>query len=121
MADVGSIWRLADMLAGERQGGTSTVATIHHVDGDGVTWVTPVGAEEPVPVNGTSVASAGPGDVVAVSIAGGRLSILGNASAPSVGGTYVREIVAPVEEMAGTAIEDAATAKTAADLSLIHI
>lgn len=96
MADqLGGFWELADLLKGIAAGNTPKPGTaiVRDVDADGTVWVEQSGTGEAVPANGMSVASVGIGDVVTVEVDGGKLSITGNASQPSVGGEYVSDTV----------------------------
>lgn len=115
--NLGGYWKLAEVLKGmtDAEPPKAGTATVRDVDGDGTVWVVPTGSDEAVPVTGMSVASVSSGDVVTVEANGGRLSITGNATAPAVGSTYVRETVEPVEATANRALGDAERAAAAAD------
>lgn len=114
---LGGYWKLAEVLKGmtDAEPPKAGTATVRDVDGDGTVWVVPTGSDEAVPVTGMSVASVSSGDVVTVQTNSGRLSITGNATAPAVGSTYVRETVEPVEATAKQALGDAERAAAAAD------
>ena len=94
-------WELAEALgSAEREKVREGTASYVRTDQDGTGWVLLPGADEATPVTGSALASARPGDVVRYRIEGGRLSVLGNASAPAVGAGYVRDAVEPVAEAA---------------------
>lgn len=109
-------WALADELARDddrRQ--TSTQATVSCVDQDGTVWVRLTGADSDTPVNGTVAVDVKRGDVVVATVENGRLSLTGNASAPAVSGTYVKQTIAPVAQTARDAMAEATRAHDAAD------
>ncbi|MBQ9004909.1 MAG: hypothetical protein IJ092_00900, partial [Atopobiaceae bacterium] len=110
-------WRLADTLRGKAevevpQTGT---ATFVRTDADGTAWIRIPGNDFDTPVEGGVTASASAGDTVSYSIGGGRVSVTGNVSAPSTSASHVDEVVAPVSEMAQSAVRDAGLAAAAAD------
>lgn len=115
-------WKLKKAIVGKPTKGTSSTGTASFVrtDDDGVSWVRLPGASVDTPVNGNLVADMQSGDTVSYRIDGGRLSVTGNATSPSVGGTYVANTVAPVAEKADIAISDALRAHEAADLAEIN-
>ena len=109
-------WDLADELSARPDARrTATIATVSRVDDDGSVWVRLPGAEADTPVNGQTYVDVAPGQTVQATIEGGRCSITGNSSSPAVGGRYVRQVVAPVEQKADAATDDAKRAKKAAD------
>ena len=75
-------------------------ARVTRVDEDGVPWVAIAGSDEETPANGSVTSEAQVGQTVRVSVQGGKLSIVGNSTSPSVGGEYVQRVVAPIEELA---------------------
>lgn len=114
-------WRLADALrraaptAARRQG----VATYVRTDSDGTAWVRIAGADADTPVTGAVLSECEPGQVVEYRIDGGECSIVGNASAPSVGAAHVADVVgaviAPVRIATAAARDIADAAKRVAD------
>lgn len=110
-------WRLARALAPEEGNGQSQVgtATVTRVDADGTVWVRIPGSVIDTPANGTVTAAAEPGQTVGYRIESGRLSVTGNVSSPAVGGTYVTQVVEPVERKADEAMDEAWRAHIAAD------
>ena len=90
-------------------------ATFVRRDPDGTCWVKLPGADAETPVNGSSLANAQPGQMVAYRIDGTQLSIIGNASEPSVGQASVDRTVEPVERKADSALAEASRAHAAAD------
>lgn len=110
-------WRLARALAPEEGNSQSQVgtATVTRVDADGTVWVRIPGSGIDTPANGTVTAAAEPGQTVGYRIESGRLSVTGNVSSPAVGGTYVTQVVEPVERKADEAMDEAWRAHTAAD------
>ena len=109
-------WDLADELSARPDARrTATIATVSRVDDDGSVWVRLPGADADTPVNGQTYVDAKPGQTVQATIEGGRCSITGNASSPAVGGGYVRQVIAPVEQKATNALDEAQRAHDAAD------
>ena len=109
-------WDLADELSARPDARrTTTIATVSRVDDDGSVWVRLPGADADTPVNGQTYVDVSPGQTVQATIEGGRCSITGNASSPAVGGGYVRQVIAPVEQKATNALEEAQRAHDAAD------
>ena len=109
-------WDLADELQARPDARrTTTIATVSRVDDDGSVWVRLPGADADTPVNGRMYVDAKPGQTVQATIEGGRCSITGNASSPAVGGGYVRQVIAPVEQKATNALDEAQRAHNAAD------
>lgn len=92
-------------------------ARVARVDEDGVPWVAVAGSDEETPANGSVLSEASVGQLVRVSVQGGKLSIVGNASSPSVGGTYVQNVVDPVSRLAEAAMTEAQRAHDAADVA----
>lgn len=95
-------------------------AIVREVTPDGV--VVEVGGSGVLTPVESSTATYSVGDVVQVTNRGGRLTIGGNATAPSVGAGFVRHVVAPVaeavKEAAGVAaqgVKDSAAAQKIAD------
>ena len=110
-------WRLADVLKGsdtEKQSQTGT-ATFVRTDPDGTAWIRLPGNDFDTPVEGGVYVDAKSGDTVTYTISGGQVSVSGNATSPSVGGTYVSGVVAPVEQQASAAYAEAVRAHEAAD------
>ncbi len=102
MSDI-DVGRLAEAIfAATRR--TSKVrdydATVLRRDPDGTLWVHVAGGADESPVNGAAIASASPGDSVRVRIDSGRLSLVGNASQPSVG---QKAVSVTVERVVGKA------------------
>lgn len=110
-------WALRRALAttGEKAGPSEGVATVRSVDSDGTVWVRLPGSTIDTPANGTVTASVAAGQSVSYRLSDGRLSVTGNATSPSVGGTYVAQAVAPVERTANDALSVAQRARDAAD------
>ena len=110
-------WALAKAIKGgsKRKGPTNGTATVVRVDQDGTHWVRISGSDVETPVNGAVTVDAKAGDTVQYHLEDTRISITGNATSPSVGGTYVSQAVAPVERKANTALAEASRAKEAAD------
>ena len=109
-------WDLADELQVRPDSRrTTTIATVSRVDDDGSVWVRLPGADADTPVNGQTYVDVAPGQTVQATIEGGRCSITGNSSSPAVGGRYARQVIAPVEQKADAATDDAKRAKKAAD------
>lgn len=107
---------LADALATEAEARSSEhTATVLRRDNSGTLWVRVAGGADESPVNGTVWAEAAPGDTVLVRIEGGRLSLMGNVSTPSVGATHVARAVEPVAETADQALSEAGRAQQAAE------
>lgn len=92
-------------------------ARVTRVDEDGMPWVAIAGSDEETPANGSVISEANVGQQVRVSVQGGKLSIVGNATSPSVGGTYVQNVVDPVSKLAEAAMYEAERAHTAADVA----
>lgn len=115
--DQNTLWQLASMILGKSKAQPTTRerATFLRTDPDGTQWVRLPSSNDETPVNGRTLATAKAGDTVEWSIDNGRLSITGNSTSPSVGGTYVSQAVAPVERKANTALSEASRAKEAAD------
>lgn len=110
MADqLGGYWKLAGVLKSltKQEPKSRGTATVRDVDNEGIVWVTPSGTDEAVPAAGVNVVSVSVGDVVTVENNGGRLSIVGNATEPAVGTSYVRGQVKPVAEKAEADARDA--------------
>ena len=110
-------WALAKAIKGgsKRKGPTNGTATVVRVDQDGTHWVRISGSDVETPVNGAITVDAKAGDTVQYHLEDTRISITGNATSPSVGGTYVSQAVAPVERKANTALAEASRAREAAD------
>lgn len=110
-------WALAKAIKGgsKRKGPTNGTATVVRVDQDGTHWVRISGSDVETPVNGAITVDAKAGDTVQYHLEDTRISITGNATSPSVGGTYVSQAMAPVERKANTALAEASRAKEAAD------
>lgn len=110
-----SVWGLVDALSPSTpKQPTETTGTITRVDPDGSIWVTPNGGTTEMPIRGT-YSEGSLGDAVKVSVSGGRASIVGNSTSPSVGAIYVGEVVKPVSDVASEAYDAASRAKVAAD------
>ena len=95
---------------------TRTTARVERIAPDGTVWVVVDGAGTETPASGTA-ASVAPGDMVNVTVTGGRLTVDGNTTDPSAGVVRVRrvEIVADeAAETAGNAVRGAAAASQAA-------
>lgn len=114
-------WKLMKAVRGRPKRATQNegTATLIRRDADGTAYVRIPGSSIDTPVNGSETSSAMPGESVRYSINGGRLSITGNTSSPSVGGAYVTRQVAPALDMASDAIDQSAIARSAAE-SAIH-
>lgn len=99
-----AIWRLCDILGvGLKSPKTTTTrAVVTNIELDGTIWVLLDGSTQPTPIS-QSLASVSPGDVVTVTISGGRATIGGSTSNMAVG---VRQLV-PVARTANRAYEDA--------------
>ena len=113
-------WQLADAVRNmtkDKTGPSTGTATVIGADSSGLVTVLLPGASQPTPVNGDVVASAQPGERVRYEIRNGRLSIVGNSTSPSVGGTYVTQAVAPAERKADEALAEASRASDAADIA----
>lgn len=110
-------WALAKAIKGgsKKKGPTNGTATVVRVDQDGTHWVRISGSDVETPVNGAITVDAKAGDTVQYHLEDTRISITGNATSPSVGGTYVTQAMAPVERKANTALAEASRAREAAD------
>ena len=80
-------WRLRKAIKGvsggeARQSGTARVT---RRDSDGTVWLRMPGSTIDTPVTGAVVANVEAGDVISYAIQGGRVTVAGNASDPSVG------------------------------------
>lgn len=114
--DQSTLWKFASMVLG-KDGKATTAreqATFLRVDQDGTQWVRLPGSNDETPVNGRSLASAKPGDMVEWSVEDGRLSIVGNSTSPSVGMRGVDEAVATVTQLAEGAYSQAEAADASA-------
>ena len=95
---------------------TRTTARVERIAPDGTVWVVVDGSDTETPASNTA-ASVAPGDMVNVTVTGGRLTVDGNTTDPSAGVVRVRrvEIVADeAAETAGNAVRGAAAASQAA-------
>ena len=95
---------------------TRTTARVERIAPDGTVWVVVDGSGTETPASNTA-ASVEPGDMVNVTVTGGKLTVDGNTSDPSAGVVRVRrvEIVADeAAETAGNAVRGAAAASQAA-------
>lgn len=115
-------WALSDAvkaLSSDVSQPKSGTATFVRRDSDGTCWVRLPGADSDTPVNGGMLAEAQPGQAVSYRIESGRLSVIGNASAPSVGAVHVQQAVQPAYEQADRAYGAAIRAHAAADAAEI--
>jgi len=103
-------WRLADRLRSgksvEKQPQSGT-ATFVRRDDDGTAWVRLPGNDFETPVDGSVLAEATEGDAVRYEIGGGQVSVVGNASDPSVGSRGVASIVLPLSRAVEAAVRSA--------------
>lgn len=114
-----SAWKLNNALKKSAATKPTKVGTarVTRRDSDGSVWVRLPGSNVDTPVNGQILSDAQVGDTVSVRIENGRLSLMGNASTPSVGQQQVNTTVRPVRQTADNALETASTAQTAAELA----
>lgn len=114
-----SAWKLNNALKKSAATKPTKVGTarVTRRDSDGSMWVRLPGSNVDTPVNGQVLSDAQVGDTVSVRIENGRLSLMGNASTPSVGQQQVNTTVQPVRQTADNALETASTAQTAAELA----
>ena len=111
-------WRLRKAIKGvsggeARQSGTARVT---RRDSDGTVWLRMPGSTIDTPVTGAVVANVDAGDVITYAIQGGRVSIEGNASDPSVG----ESVVGTVRKVAARAASLASSAKAIAEATGQH-
>lgn len=111
-------WRLRKAIKGvsggeSRQSGT---ARVMRRDSDGTVWLRMPGSTIDTPVTGAVVANVEAGDVISYAIQGGRVSIEGNASDPSVG----ERVVGTVRRVAARAASLASSAKAIAEATGQH-
>ena len=110
MGQVEGIRALVDAIGGAKGGnGRARTATVSRIGGDGTVYVRFPGNPSEMPVH-DCYATVTPGDAVPVEIANGRAAIGNNATDLPASTTAVNE----VDSRALKAIEDAATAATAA-------
>lgn len=114
-----SAWKLNNALKKSAATKPTKVGTarVTRRDSDGSVWVRLPGSNVDTPVNGQILSDAQVGDTVSVRIENGRLSLMGNASTPSVGQQQVNTTVQPVQQTADNALETASTAQAAAELA----
>ena len=107
--------RLVDAMtpSAPRAQASQALADVTRADADGRVWVRLLGADVDTPVS-TVLVAASVGQRVMVTVSGGRATIVGNASSPSVGEKAVDERVRPVSTVAAQAQEMAVSAKIAA-------
>lgn len=110
-------WKLRKAILGAASNDASQTGTakVQRRDADGTLWIRLPGASIDTPVSGSVLAKVAAGDSVSYTIYGGRVSVIGNASDPSAGATYVNEQVEPVSQQANMAVGLAVRAKAAAD------
>ena len=101
-------------VTGVRGGQTETRGTVTRVDGSGAIWACFVGSGSDTPCV-RAVASAKPGDVVTISVRGGRATVTGNASSPATDDSTARTAVGTSER----ALQAANVAGAAAQLAVI--
>ena len=90
----GVAWRLRKAVSkgSDKKPPQTGTAVVKRRDGDGTLWVRLPGSTVDTPVTGAVVASVKAGDTVSYAISGGRVSISGNASDPSVGEAVVSRV-----------------------------
>ena len=101
-------------VTGARNGQTETRGTVTRVDGSGAIWACFVGSGSDTPCV-RAVASAKPGDVVTISVRGGRATVTGNASSPATDDSTARTAIGTSER----ALQAANVAGAAAQLAVI--
>lgn len=124
MAGIGqdTLWQFASMVFGKGKSEPTNreQATFLRTDSDGTQWVRLSGSSNETPVNGRTLASAKAGDVVEWSIEDGKLSIIGNATTPSVGSSYVdNEVKVVTRQVDAIRAEVVETAELVADKASI--
>lgn len=110
---IGGAWDLVDAIASmipSSSGGAPVTGKVTRIDRAGTPWVSLDGDQSEIPINGRVTADLSEGQRVVVGISGGRASVYGNVTSPSVGAAYVRSAVTPTAEASSRA---AATAETA--------
>ncbi len=95
-------------------GHAETRGTVTRVDGSGAIWACFVGSGSDTPCV-RAVASAKPGDVVTISVRGGRATVTGNASSPATDDSTARTAIGTSER----ALQAANVAGAAAQLAVI--
>lgn len=101
-------------LVPAREGRTETRGTVTRVDGKGAIWACFVGSGSDTPCV-RAVAAAKPGDVVTISVRGGRATVTGNASSPATDDSTARTAIGTSER----ALQAANVAGAAAQLAVI--
>lgn len=109
-----SAWKLKSALQKTSQTKPTKVgpARVTRIESDGSVWVRLPGSNADTPVNGQLLSTSRVGDTVSVRIENGRLSLVGNASAPSVGQQQVDATVQPVSRQVSYAMQAAELATT---------
>lgn len=90
--------RLKQALGRTEERAAATVGTATVVATEGGVWLSIPGSDAPTPVNGAVTCDVAKGDVVGYRIEGGRLSVTGSVSKPSIGETKAAGFVEPVAE-----------------------
>lgn len=101
-------------VTGTRNGQAETRGTVTRVDGSGTIWACFAGSGSDTPCV-RAVASAKPGDVVTISVRGGRATVTGNASSPATDDSAARTAIGTSER----ALQAANVAGAAAQLAII--
>lgn len=89
------VWEFYDALRPSRSSSESQrmEAVVLRTDPDGTGWVRLPGSDGETPIDGTVIAGMEAGDIVSVSVDGGKATVTGNATRPSVGAAVVSAMV----------------------------